>query len=355
MNNFLSDYNSSAKIIEKHFTAIDFLLVVYFVGFSIMMVKMLTDLVKLFLLVHSNSIIKSGRNKFVLIDENKTAFSFFHLIFLDKKRYVEDDVPKLIVEHEKVHSKQLHSLDLIASEFFHRNSIKVNHEYLADFQVLKTGNCIPEYLNTLANEVFSTQLIGLSSNFNCSIKKRIIMITKINSSKHSKYRFLLILPVLAIMLYVSAKPVISGFKQPATQVQSINVPSTCPINEKNIIITSGFGWRIHPITKKKQFHQAIDIAAKEGTPVLASADGIIVKREFIEEGKGYGRVIIIKHDNTYSTVYAQLSEFKVNLGDKVKQGDVIGLVGHSGISTGPHLHYEVLKDGKNVDPKDYFK
>lgn len=367
MNNFLSDEIGASTVAEKYFTTTDFLIIVYFTGLAIMMLKLIFDLTKLFVLAHKNSIVKSGQNVFVLIENNKTAFSFFHLIFIDKKRYLEDKISKLIIEHEKVHSKQLHSLDLLAAEFyiallwfnpfvfFHRNSIKVNHEYLADFNILKTGNCIPEYLGTLANEVFDSQIIGLSSNFNCSIKKRLIMITKINSLKHSKYRFLLLLPLFAIMLYLSAKPVNYRFKQSVLQVQSASVPSICPIKEKDIVSTSGFGWRTHPITKKKDFHQGIDLKATEGTPVLASADGIIVKREFLEEGKGYGRVIVINHGNTYSTVYAQLSEFKVNLGDKVKQGDVIGLVGHSGLSTGPHLHYEVLKDGKNVDPKDYFK
>jgi len=367
MNNFLSDGMGASTIVEKHFTLTDFLTIVYFTGLALMILRLIFDLTRLFVLAHKNSKVKSGRNLFVLIEGNKTSFSFFHLIFFDKKRYLEDKISKLIIEHEKVHSKQLHSLDLLAAEFyiallwfnpfafFHRNSVKVNHEYLADSDILKKENCISEYLGTLANEVFNSQIIGLSSNFNCSIKKRLIMITKINSSKHSKYRFLLLLPLLAIMLYLSAKPVNYRFKQPLSQVQSASVPSICPIKDKDIVSTSGFGWRTHPITKKKDFHQGIDLKATEGTPILATADGVIVKREFIEEGKGYGRVIVIKHDNIYSTVYAQLSEFKVNIGDKVKQGDVIGLVGHSGLSTGPHLHYEVLKEGKNVDPKDYFK
>ena len=99
-------------------------------------------------------------------------------------------------------------------------------------------------------------------------------------------------------------------------------------------------------------HNGIDLAAEEGTPVKATADGVVEKTE--EWPEGYGKYIVVVHDDVYTTLYAQLSEMKVKVGEKVKQGDVIGLVGSSGLSTAPHLHYEVRKNGNPVDPADYF-
>jgi hypothetical protein len=367
-NNFISDEMGAAKIVEKHFATIDFLAIVYFIGFAIMMLKILTDLVKLFLLVHKSTTIKSCRNILVLADDYKTAFSFFHFIFLDKKRYLENKISGLIIEHEKVHSKQLHSFDLVLAEFyaallwfnpfafFHRNSIKVNHEYLADFQVLKSGNCIPEYLSTLANEAFASQMIGLSSNFNCSIKKRLIMIRKNKTSVKHFEIYLFVLPLLCLLIYA-----FSGAKCKSNLITAnlvaINlddtVPSIYPVDIKNVKKTSGYGYRIHPIYKTKQFHPGIDIETFMGEKVMSTARGIVVIAEISD--KGYGNRIVIKHSNVYSTSYCHLKSFAVKVGDKTDKGQVIGYVGNTGLCTGVHLHYEVIKNEIKVDPKDYFK
>lgn len=137
----------------------------------------------------------------------------------------------------------------------------------------------------------------------------------------------------------------------ATNVDFHDPPSIRPI-EGNSKINSGFGQRIHPVLKKKKFHAGIDFVSPLGTPVLATSDGIIT---FSKTHKGgYGKHIIIQHDEAFQTLYAHLSEFKVKVGDKIKKGDVIGLVGNTGASTLPHLHYEVIKDGKKVDPEEYF-
>ena len=116
-------------------------------------------------------------------------------------------------------------------------------------------------------------------------------------------------------------------------------------------VSSNFGKRYHPILKKEKFHSGIDIKTPIGTHVKATADGIV---EDIKESKGYGKYIILKHDDNYSTLYATLGEYKVFIGQKVDKGQVIALSGNSGISTAPHLHYEVIKRGEKVDPADYF-
>lgn len=117
-------------------------------------------------------------------------------------------------------------------------------------------------------------------------------------------------------------------------------------------VSSNFGKRYHPILKREKFHSGIDIVTPIGTHVKATADGVV---EDIKESKGYGKYIILKHDDSYSTLYATLGEYKVFVGQKVDKGQVIALSGNSGISTAPHLHYEVIKQGEKVDPADYFE
>ncbi|MCM1001477.1 MAG: M23 family metallopeptidase [Wolbachia endosymbiont of Melophagus ovinus] len=114
-------------------------------------------------------------------------------------------------------------------------------------------------------------------------------------------------------------------------------------------ISSKFGNRKHPIRGKVVFHKGVDYAAKFGTPIYAAAEGVI---EYIGNNGGYGKYVKIKHKNGYSTCYAHMSKFSsdVKLGSKVKQGQVIAYVGSTGIATGPHLHYEVIYNGKHVDP-----
>lgn len=129
-------------------------------------------------------------------------------------------------------------------------------------------------------------------------------------------------------------------------------PTIAPL-KGDIHITSGFGMRMHPIQKVKKHHFGIDLKAKTGTPVHATSDGIVVKAE-MQEG-GYGQHIVIRHDEHYQSLYSQLSRMDVSVGQKVEKGDVIGAVGSSGASTAPHLHYEVIKDGKRVNPEEYLR
>lgn len=116
-------------------------------------------------------------------------------------------------------------------------------------------------------------------------------------------------------------------------------------------ISSGFGYRYHPIVKILRPHTGIDISAAKGTPVYATADGVVSRET---PGGGYGNVIVINHGYSYKTLYAHLSKKAVKPGQKVTRGQVIGYVGNTGLATGPHLHYEVFKDGVRVNPVHYF-
>lgn len=112
-------------------------------------------------------------------------------------------------------------------------------------------------------------------------------------------------------------------------------------------ISSHYGWRRHPITQQYRMHTGIDYAVPIGTPVVAAQHGKVV---FVGRQGGYGNLVVIKHNDTYRTVYAHLDRFKVNNGDWVEQGQVIALSGNTGLSTGPHLHYEIRKNGLSLNP-----
>ncbi|HTV04709.1 MAG TPA: M23 family metallopeptidase [Acidobacteriaceae bacterium] len=129
----------------------------------------------------------------------------------------------------------------------------------------------------------------------------------------------------------------------------LNAPSLWPVMGR---ITSSFGERLDPINGEGAFHAGIDIAAPFGTPIRAPADGLVLKAGF---GDGYGREIVIDHGNGIDTLYGHLSGFAVTAGERVRRGQVIGYLGDSGRSTGPHLHYEVLIHNAPVNPYKYLR
>lgn len=112
-------------------------------------------------------------------------------------------------------------------------------------------------------------------------------------------------------------------------------------------IVSGFGYRVHPIFRRVKFHYGIDISAPSGTPIHAAADGVVV---FAGWRRAYGNTVIVDHGNGLATLYAHCSRVLVSEGEVVKQGQVIALVGSTGLSTGPHLHFEVRRYGEPINP-----
>jgi len=119
----------------------------------------------------------------------------------------------------------------------------------------------------------------------------------------------------------------------------------------NFRVSSKFGYRIHPVKNIKKFHYGIDLACPKGTIIYAVTDGKVARSNF---ANGYGNYIIINHSNGVTTAYAHLNTRNVKNGDYVKKGDVIGYVGSTGRSTGPHLHFEVIKNSKKVNPAIVF-
>ncbi len=132
-----------------------------------------------------------------------------------------------------------------------------------------------------------------------------------------------------------------------------SIPAIQPVSNKELKrISSFYGYRTDPIYKVRKFHEGLDFSAPTGTPIYATGDGVV--KQVKRSRRGYGNTIQLDHGYNYITLYGHLSKFNVAKGDKVKRGQVIGYVGNTGKSTAPHLHYEVRKNGKKMNPIYYF-
>ena len=133
----------------------------------------------------------------------------------------------------------------------------------------------------------------------------------------------------------------------------LSIPAIQPVSNKDLTrIASGFGYRIDPVYKVTKFHAGLDFTAPLGTPIYATADGVVKEASF--NAGGYGNHVVINHGFGYQTLYGHMYKIKSHVGQSVKRGEVIGYVGSTGKSTGPHCHYEVHKNGTPVDPIYYF-
>ncbi|UYH54662.1 M23 family metallopeptidase [Qipengyuania sp. SS22] len=128
----------------------------------------------------------------------------------------------------------------------------------------------------------------------------------------------------------------------------VSVPSRMPLDDTRL--TSDYGMRTHPVLGGRRSHKGVDLSAPTGTPIYATADGYISKAEWFSS---YGKYVSIEHGANLQTRFAHMSDIAVTAGSRVKKGDIIGYVGSTGRSTGPHLHYEVRIDGKAVNPVPY--
>lgn len=131
---------------------------------------------------------------------------------------------------------------------------------------------------------------------------------------------------------------------------TVAIPSGMPL--RGSTLTSGYGMRTHPVLRKRRAHKGVDLAAPTGTPIYATADGIVTRADWFSS---YGLYISVDHGGELETRFAHLSRLAVEAGERVKKGDLIGYVGSTGRSTGPHLHYEVRVGGVAVNPIPYMK
>jgi murein DD-endopeptidase MepM/ murein hydrolase activator NlpD len=165
------------------------------------------------------------------------------------------------------------------------------------------------------------------------------------------------LDILAKEAYIQSKSYNEVMKLALNKEKMLAaIPAVQPVSNKDLKRTaSGWGFRIHPIYKIRKFHYGMDFTAPTGTEVYATGDGVVTEAKGNKRSKiGFGLLVKIDHGFGYQTLYGHMSRFNVKKGQKVKRGDLIGFVGSTGGSTAPHLHYEIMKDGKKVNPAYYY-
>lgn len=162
------------------------------------------------------------------------------------------------------------------------------------------------------------------------------------------------LDIISKQLYIQSKSFDEVVKLAKNKEQMMmSIPAIMPINNKDLRRQpGGFGWRTHPIYKTPEFHPGMDFAAEQGTPIYATGDGVIETAD--ANAQGYGNHVVINHGFGYQTLYGHMSKLAVRVGKKIKRGELVGYVGSTGLSTAPHIHYEVIKNGEKVNPINFY-
>ena len=155
-------------------------------------------------------------------------------------------------------------------------------------------------------------------------------------------------------LYIQSKSFDEVVKMAKNKKQLLaSIPAIMPLNNKDLKHQpSGYGWRTHPIYKTSEFHPGMDFTAEQGTPIYATGDGTVEVAD--ASAQGYGNHVVINHGYGYQTLYGHMSKIATQPGKQVKRGELIGYVGSTGMSTGPHVHYEVIKNGEKVNPINFY-
>jgi hypothetical protein len=357
------------------FTPANVLLIIYLAVAMIITVRSASRFRYLGRIARQSQLIRKGRLSIYLHDGGAGSFTLFRSIYLD--RYAYEKRLRPVFRHEMVHAVQLHSLDLVFLGFIKvllwfnpfiyilNRYVRENHEYLADRHAYGRKVSLREYLECLKSEVIRSYRPLHASFFKSStVKNRIIMLTHHSSRRNKKWIYLGILPVIILTLVLFHTPPDKSmahsfseadalYRPAGANVRSEDIPSQFPLSETyRESITWGYNQQaIHPITKELAVHHGIDVAAPSGTPVYATGDGVVIKAGTEE---GWGKLIVMEHEDGYVTFYAHLDGIDVETGLKVGRGEVIGRVGNSGQSTGPHLHYEVRRNGEYLDPADFY-
>lgn len=354
------DSNSSQ---ETTFDSGFWMTLLYSLGVLTILGRLILNLVSIFKIIRANEIKKEGDLNLIYLEQAHSPYSFFNYVFLNPSILSKTE-NKQILLHESIHSKQLHTIDLLIIEllkaffwfnpiiYLLKNALVEVHEYCADQACVIDDTNKIGYQQCLVQHIESKMNFNLTSAFKSSLTlKRIKMIKKSNTSVWAHLKLILILPVLIISMlsfdYAEVKT-----NKPENKIADLKVSFTLPIKPSSgSRISAGYGERVHPILNTKKFHNGIDIAASIGTPVYATADGAVSTTDANGQS-GHGKYIVILHADAYASRYTHLSKLIVNTKAKVKKGDLIAYVGNTGKSTGPHLHFELKKAGKNINPAD---
>lgn len=347
----------------------------FLLGMTLRFLWMLVRLGLLAKLILIHPSIRHGRIWVVKDAEGVSPASFGPVLFWKSDWEIEGP----IFEHEKIHMRQYHSLDRILFElilivlwfnplmYILRRELHDQHEFIADASFVKNYS-VYTYAQLLLQNQQNPASYQWVAPFSNHLKKRLKMLN--HPTVNAKWRYLLVLPLFLVCCaffpfetyhevhWLDTEPLISEqlaaetTLQPTTNltVRNGQLNFIWPISPIKYDYSSGFGMRVHPITKKQQFHYGVDVKAPIGTPVLASATGKVITSKY---GDGYGHYIVVEHNNQYQTKYCHLDERLVAIGDMVEQSSILGTVGNSGKSIRPHLHFEMRKDGKPINPETF--
>lgn len=302
------------------------------------------------------------------VGENiSSAFSFMNRVFLPRS-YATYNSKKLdvVIAHEQRHLDLKHSFDMlflaIAKALFWynplftflQNELKTVHEFQAD-EWVQTDISVNDYSELLMDLTMKNPVQNpFYQSFSMfGLKRRIGVMQLENSSRIQKLKYLLFIPLVASLGYAFSF-------QKTTEYQFTQDPGMpvshekmqLPIAMDEITRVSPFGYRVHPFNAKRKMHRGIDLVAPQGTDVFAAQAGKVFAVE--NNTTGYGIKIVIDHGDSLSTSYSHLQKALVKIGQDVKRGALIAYCGTTGQSTGPHLHFEVLKGEAVQNPQTYF-
>jgi beta-lactamase regulating signal transducer with metallopeptidase domain len=317
------------------------------------------------------------------------------VIFLPKSCLTKNPsyLVQSVIAHETAHIKRLDDLWITLQSiiqilfFFHpvvwysNSRIHLARECICDRMVLSKKKLSAEIygnglLAVLKFNLFGSDHAGLVPGFGNQHKKFRIRMQNMKGTQSMNKSHGILRLGMCILLGLFLLPMaqhLQGKAEPATptlpmnsgldkEVSAASLQDTSnqrayikPIQKEYAPIVSSFGYRINPFTKKNEFHNGVDIASLKGTPVLATDNGIVSETATVCDTTRYGKCVVIQHEGDIWSVYAHLDSVAVKPGQSVRQAEVIGFVGKTGKAAGYHLHFEIRKGGKNIDPEDYIE
>ncbi len=334
------------------------LVAIYFLGVFLRLIRMISSLAGIIRLKQRG---ESEAYDGVRVVNTDTPIPFAFLSYVFMPGWVRDSA---ILHHEAAHVRQYHWIDLLIAEaasiilwfnpvmIFYNRSLKQQHEYLADQSAIQSGIDLGKYLASIRNQIERTISTSLVSEFHFkSIKSRINMLTRKKTPVFVSVSYATVLPIILFGLTAFSPKRLPGGRQDQIQFTQDPMSFAMPIDkEDTYTLESGYGERVHPVLGVTRMHTGIDMVAESGVPVVSAEAGTVVKAEFL---KMWGNIIVVRHNDTYATSYSHLKSMAVREGDEVRKGQVIGQVGNTGLSGRNHLHFELLRNDKAIDPMTY--
>jgi beta-lactamase regulating signal transducer with metallopeptidase domain len=345
---------------QNYFDLSQLLVVVYFAAVLLLFLKMIIELLSLLKLISKGRKTNYGDYVLVNVSEKIMPFSFFKWIVYHKNSFSSAEFEK-ILSHEKIHVKHWHSVDMLIIRimsiiqwfnpfvWLYKRAMEQNLEFIADSFAQNVISNLKEYQYLLLKTSVDKSLFALTNNyFSSNLKTRIMMLQKSKTNKINQVKYFLMMPLIVFFLY--AFNVEEVYKTDSSQIDR---PSfIMPVAKKSLVRLIGFGMRKNHFTIGSAMHNGVDYITKKGANVFASASGKVIA---VGENSKDGKFVKISHNDNYQTNYFHLDRTIVSKAAIVKQGEKIGEVGNTGASAGPHLHFEVLKEGKFINPINLFK